>query len=55
MKAFEILKEKGYEECQECHCIIGEDWDFKDYSNREIIICPQCKTEIEHDIISRDN
>jgi len=46
MKACEILLEKGIEQCEECHCAVGEDWEFKDFSNNTIVICPQCKTEI---------
>lgn len=35
------------EECPECHCVVGKDWEYKDFSNKTIVICPQCKTEIE--------
>ncbi len=38
---------KNLNECPECHCAIGDDWKYKDFSNKNIIICPQCKTEIE--------
>ena len=46
MKASEELEELGIEECPECHCNLGEDWGYKDFSNKNIVICPQCKHEI---------
>jgi len=42
MKAYEILEENNYYECDECHCCIGEDWEYVDFSNKELIECPQC-------------
>ncbi len=46
MKAMETLIMLGIEHCEECHCAIGDDWEFKDFSNRNIVICAQCKNEI---------
>ena len=34
------------ERCPECRCACGNDWEYKDFSNKNVIICPQCKTEI---------
>lgn len=42
MKCIEELEELGIEECPECHCVIGVDWEYKDFSNKTIAICPQC-------------
>ena len=50
MKAFEELKMMEIERCEECHCAIGNDWEYKDFSNKTIIICPQCKNEIETEL-----
>lgn len=46
MKVYEILQEMGYLHCEECKCAIGEDWEYKDFSSKTIVICPQCKNEI---------
>lgn len=46
MKASERLEQLGIERCPECHCAVGDDWEWKDFSNRNIIICPQCHTEL---------
>ena len=47
MNACEELLGKGIEHCPECHCAVGDDWQYKDFSCKTIIICAQCKTEIE--------
>lgn len=47
MKAIDLLLSLGIEHCEECHCATGDDWEYKDFSNKNIIICPQCKTEID--------
>lgn len=44
--ADEELLNKGIEKCPECRCAVGEDWDYKDFSNKNCIVCPQCKHEI---------
>lgn len=46
MTACEELIEKGIEHCPECHCAVGEDWEYKDFSVCSLIVCPQCNTEI---------
>jgi len=46
LKAYEVLFLMGIERCPECHCAVGGDWEFKDFSNKTIAVCPQCKTEI---------
>lgn len=46
MNAWEELHLLNIEHCPECHCAVGNDWDYKDFSNKNIIICPQCGTEI---------
>ena len=46
MKAREELELLEIEECPECHCNIGDDWEYKDFSNKNIVICPQCTEEI---------
>ena len=46
MNCLEELKIKEIYNCPECNCNIGEDWEYKDFSNKCIAICPQCKTEV---------
>jgi len=46
MEIIEVCKQFGIEECPECHCNLGDDWEYKDFSNKNIVICPQCKYEI---------
>ena len=46
MKAKRMLRDLGFERCPECHCAVGDDWNFKDFSNETIVVCPQCKTDI---------
>jgi len=44
MDASEALWElKGIENCPECHCATGDDWEFVDFSNKTIARCPQCR------------
>lgn len=40
------LQERKIYKCPECKCATGGDWEYKDFSNKNIIVCPQCKTEI---------
>jgi len=40
-----VFEAKDGDHCIECHCATGDDWEFKDFSNKSIVICPQCKTE----------
>ena len=46
MKPYEELEKKGIYRCPECNCNVDVDWEYKDFSNKSIIICPQCKNEI---------
>jgi len=45
LKAWEAFDAMYGEHCLECHCATGDDWEFKDFTNKTIVICPQCKTE----------
>ena len=46
MKAKRAMSELlNKERCDECNCAVGDDWEYKDYSNKNIILCPQCKAE----------
>jgi len=45
MSAIDVLEELGIEKCRECGCPVGEGWEFKDFSNKTIITCPQCGEE----------
>jgi len=47
MKAVNELIEMRIDHCRECHCVIGDDWDYKDFTSKTIIVCPQCGTEID--------
>lgn len=53
MKAIKMLLALGIERCKECGCAVGDDWEFKDFSNNTIVVCPQCKTDIylEEDLL----
>ena len=46
MKAIEELQRLGIERCPECNCAVGDDWKYKDFSNKTIVVCPQCGEEI---------
>ncbi len=46
MNAHEELNRIGIYKCPECKCATGEDWEYKDFTNKRIIICPQCKETI---------
>ncbi len=46
MKVYEELEDLDIEECPECHCVVGTDWEYKDFSNKTVVICPQCGEEI---------
>jgi len=46
MKACEELESLGIYRCPECDCATGEDWEYKDFSNKRIVVCPQCKDTI---------
>jgi DNA-directed RNA polymerase subunit RPC12/RpoP len=49
MKTMEELKKRDFYRCNECKCAIGYDWFYKDFSGKNIIVCPQCKSEIYPD------
>ena len=42
MKACEVLEMNGVEECPECHCVVGDDTEYLDFSNKNIAVCAQC-------------
>ncbi len=44
MKAWEVLSSLGIENCPECHCPIGPDWEYVDFTNKTVTACPQCGT-----------
>ena len=33
------------ERCLECSCCFDSYWEYKNFSNKKCIICPDCKTE----------
>ena len=45
MKAYEELVGMGIENCPECHCAVGNDTEYKDFSNKYIAVCAQCGYE----------
>ena len=46
MKACEELSDiYGVENCPECHCATGDDTEYKDFSNKYIVVCAQCGHE----------
>ena len=46
MKACEELSNiYGIENCPECHCSTGDDTEYKDFSNKYIMVCAQCGHE----------
>ena len=53
MKAKEELDNLGIYNCSECNCATGDDWEYKAWSNKTIIICPQCEELIY--LKDRDN
>lgn len=42
-----ILEVLEVERCPECYCAIGDDWQFIDFSNHDLVECPQCGEPIE--------
>ena len=46
MKASDLLISTGTKICPECHCAICVDRQYKDFSSREIIVCPHCRAKI---------
>lgn len=47
MKAIKELQRLEIEHCSECHCAVGDDWTYKEFSSHDIIVCPQCDNEID--------
>lgn len=54
MKAYEELRGLGVERYPECRCAVGNDWEYKPYSNKYIIVCPQCGEEIDTENYKED-
>lgn len=47
MKANEELTTMRLLECPECHYSSEhEDWKYKDFTSRSVVVCPQCKCEL---------
>ena len=48
MKAYEVLTEIcDTEKCPECHCSVGDDTEYKDFSNKNTATCAQCGYEFD--------
>ena len=41
----ELLEVYNIERCPECRCSTGDDTVYKDFSNKNIIVCSQCVYE----------
>ena len=41
----ELLELYGIDRCPECHSATGNDTEYRDFSNKLIIICSQCGHE----------
>lgn len=41
----ELLELYNIDRCPECHCCTGDDTQYKDFSNKYIIVCAQCGYE----------
>ncbi|MFA5307536.1 MAG: hypothetical protein WC365_08865 [Candidatus Babeliales bacterium] len=46
LSAEDVLFLIGIDRCPECNCAVGNGTDFKDFSNKAIVVCAQCDTEI---------
>ena len=46
MKVKEELNNLNIYRCPECRDIISENWEYKDFSNKTIAVCPNCNCEI---------
>jgi hypothetical protein len=46
LSAIDALFLIGIDRCPECNCAVGSDTSFKDFSNKTVVICAQCSTEI---------
>jgi len=42
MKVWEELELVGIDRCPECWCVVSTDWEYRDFSNKTIAVCPQC-------------
>ncbi len=49
----ELLELYDIEHCPECHCATGDDTQYKDFSNKNVIICSQCGYEWYTEELSR--
>ena len=41
-----LVNQLGIEKCPECDCSVGDDTNYRPFSNRSIVVCAQCGTEI---------
>lgn len=46
LSAIDALFLIGIDRCPECNCAAGSDTNFKDFSNKAIVVCAQCGAEI---------
>lgn len=49
----ELVELYGIEKCPECHCATGDDTEYKDFSNKTIIVCAQCGYEWHTEELSK--
>ena len=42
LTAKEVLEQYNIYRCRECRCSTGTDWEFVDFTNNQVIECPQC-------------
>ena len=42
MNTLKTLSNLGIERCIECNNPVGEDWTFFPFSNKTLVVCPQC-------------
>lgn len=53
MKAWEeMIDILEIEECIECHCNVGEDWEYVDFTAKSVIKCPQCGELYRTDLVT---
>ena len=45
LAAWEVFESMYKAHCPECYYATGDDWEFKDFSNKTVVICPRCETE----------
>ncbi len=44
MEAHEFMTDYlKIDRCVECHCCVGNDWEYAEFSSKAIVECAQCK------------